>query len=554
MNRVRVILGQRLRRDWLQLTLWIGSTVLLAFAGFAGVAEAYGTEQDRSGILAAVMANPVILLFRGLPSGTDSSAFVVFLLFPWLAIMAAFMSAFLAVRHTRGDEEAGRVELVDATPAGRWTPTAATLVHGTLANVVLGVLVAAAFLAGGAAAQGSWLVGTATAVVGLVFLGLGMLSAQLMRTSRGANSLTVWVLVATFVVSGIGNALGTPSDDLTRMESSWLTWTSAFGWAENTRAFDENLWWPVLLCVAAFVVLTAAALALQSVRDLGESIVAERLGRASARAGLASTTALVLRLSAPSTIGWMVGGLLTGALSTSLGGVVDQIGGENPAIAEVLTSLAAEGDLEQAVVVVFFTMAGLLAACAAVQTVARARQEEAHGTAEQVLATPVHRVRWLLGFVGVGFVAIVLTCSAALGGAALGGAALGGAALGGAALGAAAGDNAAKLVEAAAVATAGQVVAATVFLVLTALVFTVAPRLTIPLGWALVVAAIMLGLFGPLLGVSESLTDLSPFAVAPELDGDTVDVRGLWWLVLTICVGGAASVVFMRRRELAAAG
>ncbi|GAA1995681.1 ABC transporter permease [Microbacterium ulmi] len=540
MSRLGALLVQRLRRDWLQLTLWIAGTVALALSGFAGVAEAYGTEQDRLGILAAVMANPVILLFRGLPSGPDRSAFVVFLLFPFLAMMAAFMSAFLAVRHTRGDEEAGRLELIDATPAGRWMPTVATLVHGVLANAVLGILVALSLLAGGAETEGSLLVGFAAAATGLVFLGLGMLSAQLMRTSRAANSLTVWILLSTFVLAGVGNALGTPSDDLTHMESSWLAWTSPFGWAENTRAYDENLWWPALLCIGAFLVLTAGAFALQAGRDQGAGIVAERRGRANARAGLASTTALVSRLSAPSTIGWIVGALVAGALSTALGSVVDQIGGENPAIADVLTSLAAGSDLQQSVIVVFFMMIGLLAACAAVQTVARARQEETHGTAEPVLATPTARVRWLADFLIAGVVAVALTCAGGVAGAALG------------AIGS---DAASELIRSAAVAAAGQVVAASVFLVLTALVFTVAPRLTIPLGWTLLVVAIVIGLFGPLLGLSDEVTQtLSPFAVTPQLDGDTIDLRGLPWLLLAVVAGGAASLGLMRRRELAAAG
>ncbi|GAA4366339.1 ABC transporter permease [Agromyces bauzanensis] len=539
MTQLRVLLAQRLRRDWLQLTLWIAGTVGLAFAGYGGVADTYGTEQDRIGTLAAVMANPVILLFRGLPSGADESALLVFLLLPWLAVMGSFMSTFLAVRHTRGDEEIGRLELVDATPAGRWAPTVATLVHGTLAALALGILVAASFLAGGAATEGALLVGASVAAVTLVFLAVGMLSAQLMRTSRGANSLAVWILIATFVLRGIGNAMGTPSDDLTRMESSWLTWASPFGWGENTRAFDENQWWPLLPCLAAFVVLMAAAFALQAVRDVGGGIVPERAGRAAARGALSSTTVLVSRLSAPSTVGWMVGGLLTGALSTTLGKVLDQVAGENPTIADVLRSLAASGDLEQAVVVVFFTMVGLFAACAAVQTVARARQEEAHGTAEAVLATPVQRVRWLANFLVVGFIAILLTCAAAVGGAALG----------------ATGDDAGpELLRAAVVAAAGQVVAASVFLVLTALVFAVAPHLTIPLGWTLVSVAIVLGLFGPLFDFPDALVNLSPFAVTPQIDGDGVDLRGLWWLVLAVAAGGAASLVLMRRRELAPEG
>jgi putative exporter of polyketide antibiotics len=538
MKRLTALLAQRVRRDWLQLTLWIVGTVGLAFAGLNGVSETYGTEQDRIGILAAVMANPVILLFRGLPSGTDESAFIVFLLFPFLAMMAAFMSTFLAVRHTRGDEEAGRLELVAATTAGRTLPTVATLVHGILANVLLGILVTAAFLGSGAETEGSLLVGFAAASAGLTYLGVALLSAQLMRTSRGANSLAVWVLVATFVVGGIGNAIGTPSDDLTRMESSWLTWLSPFGWAENTRAFDENLWWPALLCLAVFVVLAGASLALQSIRDLGASIVPERLGRTQARPTLSSTTALVTRLAAPSTMGWATGAFIAGALSTTLGSVVDQIGGENPAIGNILQTLAAEGDLEQAVVVVFFTMVGLLAACAAVQTVARARQEEAHGTAEPVLATPVQRVRWLADFVAIGFIAVVVTCAAGFAGAAIG---------------AAGSEGAADLRWAALVAAAGQVVAASLFLVLTALVFTIAPRWTIPLGWTLVTVGILFGLFGPLFGFPEWMVDLSPFTAAPAPDGDSVDLRGLWWLLLVVGGGAAASLTLMQRRELAGA-
>ncbi|MFH8251331.1 ABC transporter permease [Microbacterium sp. B2969] len=539
MRRLSTLLAQRLRRDWLQLTLWIVGTMALALAGLNGAANTYGSETERTALLATVMANPVILLFRGLPSGPDESAFIVFLLMPFLVMMAAFMSTFLAVRHTRGDEEAGRLEIVAATTAGRTVPTVATIVHGVLANVVLGVLVAGAFLAGGSPTEGSLLAGFTAACGGLTFLGVALLAAQLMRTSRGANSLAVWVLVVSFFIAGIGNAVGTPSDDLTHMESSSLTWLSPFGWAENTRAFDENLWWPALLCLGAFVVLAGAALALQTVRDLGASILPERLGRSNARPALSSTTALVTRLATPSLIGWAAGAFFAGALSTSLGSVVNEMGSDNPAVADMLKALSAEADLEQAVVVVFFTMVGLLAACAAVQTVARARQEEAHGTAEPVLATPVDRVRWLADFVVIGLVSVVLTCAAGFVGAWAGGAGS---------------DSGADLTRSAFIAASGQVVAASVFLVATALIFTVAPRWTIPLGWTLVTAAIVFGLFGPLLGMPEWVTNLSPFSVAPVPSGDEVDLRGLWWLLLAVAAGAVTSFSLMRRRELASAG
>lgn len=539
MTRLFLLLGQRARRDAVQIALWAVGTGLLAYVSYVGVVRTYGDEQDRASLLAAALANPVILLFRGLPSGTDEGAFMVFLIFPWLAILAAFMSTFLAVRHTRGDEESGRAELVAATPAARSLPILATALHGILANLLLGALVAAAFLAVGLPAAGALLAGVAVGGVGIVFLGVGLIAAQLLRTSRGANSLAVWTLVVTFVVAGLGNAIGTPSDDLTRMESSWLAWVSPFGWGENTRAFDEDLWWPALLCLGVGLALAATSIALASARDLGGSFLAERRGPAAASALLSSPIGLVWRLTRGAVLGWAVGGLLVGVLSTSLASIVQEVGASNPAVEEILKQISGQGSVEQGTVTTFFTMLGVFAACAAVQTVCRARQEEAHGTAEPLLAAPVGRVRWLADYLVVALIGIVLVIAAAIAGAALG---------------IAAQDGDPDLMQTVVVTGAGQVAAASVFLVVTALAFVLAPRLTIPLGWTLVLVAMVLGLFGPLFQFPEWLVHLSPIAVTPLVDGSDVDLRGLWWLLLATGVGAAASLALMRRRELAAAG
>lgn len=533
------LLGQRLRRDRVQLILWIGGTAALAGAGFAGVQGSYGDEQERTALLATVMANPVILLFRGLPSGAGESQMVVFLLLPWLLLLAAMMSTFLVVRHTRGDEEDGRLELISATPAARWLPTIATVIHGAGANVVLGALVAAAFLANGAAAPGALLVGAACALIGIAFLGVGLVAAQLMPTSRGANSLSTWVLLGAFVLAGMGNALGTPSDDLTRMQSSWLTWLSPFGWAENTRAFDADAGWPIGLLALTAAVLIAGALVLHGRRDLGGAFIAERAGRATARPRLRSHLALVTRQATPSTVGWIVGGLLVGALATALGAVVGDIGGENPTVAAVLRKLGGGADLQTEMVVVFFTMLGILAACAGVQTVIRARQDEARGTAEIVLATPIARVRWLADYLVVALVALTLTLAAGVVGAALGGLSA---------------PNAGALTRDALVAGAGQVLPAAVFAGLTALVFVLAPRLTIGLGWTLVMLAALVGLFGPLVGMDQAIAAVSPFASALTPTPEGVDAGGFWWILAASVAGIIVPLALMRRRDLATGG
>ncbi|GAA3757505.1 exporter of polyketide antibiotics [Microbacterium kribbense] len=528
-----------MRRDWLQLALWIVGTALMAYAGYAGVTQSYSTLADRQNILAAAVANPVILMFRGLPSGPSAGAFLAFEILPWLAILAALMTTFLAVRHTRADEEAGRAELLSATPASRSMPTIATAVHGVIANVVLALLTAAALISTGMDPGGSWLAGAAAGATGISFLGIGLVAAQLVRTSRAANSIAVWALVALFLLRGIGNAAGTPSADLTHVTSAWPAWVSPFGWAEQTRPYDADSWWPVLLAVVVGLALSIVASVLQSVRDIGAAFLAGRPGRAHARPALSSPQALLWRLASGSIVGWAIGGALTGILATTLGSVVDQVADQNRAVVEIITKLAQSGSLDEATITVFFTMLGIVAACCAVQTIARARQEEAHGTAEPVLATLVGRVRWLADYLIVATCAVLITVVAAVAAGCLGIAGSGGSA---------------DLYRTVLVDGVGQLVAASVFTVVTALVFVLVPRATIGLGWALLLIATMLGMFGPLFGLPEWTTRLSPFGVTPVVSESGVDMRGLWWLVLAVAVGAAASLSLMRRRELAADG
>jgi len=501
MSGLGALLRQRMRRDWRQLLMWVVGTALLAYISYTGVSQSYGTLEDRQALLVTVMANPVILLFRGLPSGADQGAMMVFLIFPFLALNAALMSTFLAVRHTRMDEEQGRAELVSSSPAGRATPVVATAIHGLIANFALAALTTLAFIGTGAGVEGAKVAGFAVGCVGVAFLGIGLVAGQLMRTSRGANSLATWIVVTAFLVGGIGNALGTPSDDLQRMESSWLAWLSPFGWGENVRAYSDNNLWPAVLALVFGLVLAVAAIALQSARDLGESFIPERLGRAEAGALLSTPTGLVWRLTWGAILGWVVGGLLTGMLSTSLASVVDQVSGDNPAIVAILEKIGgSNGSLEQATVSVFFVMLGIFAACVAVQIVSRARQEESHGSAEPVLSAAVGRVRWLVDYLVVAFVAMILVVVAGILGAMLG-------------LASAGGDG--KLTETIVVTAFGQLIAASVFLVLTALVFVLAPRATIAAGWTLVAVGTVLGLFGALFGFPDWMAKLSPLEAAP---------------------------------------
>lgn len=536
MSGIGLLLRLRLRRDAVQLSIWILGTVALAGATVAGVRTQFPAPTDREALLATAIANPVILLFRGLPSGSNEGAFTAFLSAPFLALLAALMSTFLAVRHTRADEEAGRAELIAATPAGRTAPLVATLMHGILANLVLSALVALCFIGLGFAVRGSILLGASAGLTGVAFSSVALVASELARTPRGANTLSVWAVLLGYLACGLGNALGTPSDDLQRMRSAPLAWFSPFGWAENVRAFDADDARPLLLSAALIVVAAATAVLMHRARDVGASLLPAPRGPAVAGRTLSGPIGLAWREGRGAVLGWIAAGAIVGVLPTRLSAVISQIGDTIPSVQALLQTLAAQGSLAQGAVEVFFTLAGIIACCGGVQAVVRLRQDEAAGLAEPVLAASVGRVRWLGAALCVATAAVVGTLGAALVGAAVGVATTGG------------GD--ASLIGAAAVSAGGQALAAGVVTLGTALAVVVAPRAAVAVGWGLVGLAAVVGLFGTLLGLPDALVKLSPLASVPVMAGDAVDPRSGWGWAIAAAILLAATILGVQRRAL----
>ena len=535
-----VLWRQRVRRDRWQLLSWIVAIGAFALFAAAAVIQTYGSEAGRTAILQVAIATPAILMLRGLPRGAEQGAFTFFLIYAFLALLAGLMSTFLAVRHTRADEETGGAELVAATPAGRLMPNTATVLHGIAANVLVALAVFAGFTAEGLDPQGSLAAGTATGAVGLAFLGVGLLVSQFMGTSRGANGLSAALVVLAYIVRGIGDATGTPSADGTTMTVGAASWFSPIGWGQQTFAYSGNRAWPLLLPVGlAAASLTAAWLILRA-RDSGASVWGARPGRAGARPTLAGPVALALRLQSGSIIGWGLSGLALGLLAGSLGKAIAAVDTPDTNITAVLRAmLQSQGtSLTQLMVSVLFSMAGVLAAACALQAVIRLRQEEAAGTAELLLAAPVGRVRWLAGYLLLGAGAVVLVIGLAWAGA--------WAALTGAA-------DVAMPADALWATAAAQLPAALIYLSVPALVFVLWPAATTAASWALLGVGVALGIFGGMLGLDQSLRDLSPFTHTPVPHGAATDWSGAWWMLAISALAAVLAVALMRRREVGSA-
>ena len=332
-----------------------------------------------------------------------------------LAVLAALMSALAVVRHTRQNEETGRAELVGAAVVGRHAGLAAALIVTVGANIVLAGVLGLVGIVTGLPAVGSFMAGLAVGAFGIVFAGVAAVTVQLSSTTRGASGLAAAVLGLAFVVSGLGNMLGTVDASGLRVVSAWPAWLSPMGWGQQMRPFGGDIWWPLGLFAVAFVVLVGVASLLATRRDVGSGILAERRGHAEASPRLLSPLGLVWRLQRGALLAWAVAMVGFGLI---FGAIIDEIKDTGGATADWYARMTGSDEMVDAYGTSMIEMAGMVVAVYAVQILLRMRAEEADGPLEPILATAVSRPRWVISHVlnaGLGALVLLLVFAVSMG-------------------------------------------------------------------------------------------------------------------------------------------
>jgi len=333
------------------------------------------------------------------------------------------------------------------------------------------------------------------------------------------------VLAAAAVVRGLGDVL--------QEHGSPLSWLSPIAWAQQTRAFVDLRWWPLLLTAATTGLLLALAYRLVARRDLGAGFVAPRPGPAEAASSLSGVVGLAIRLQRASVIGWGMALLLTGAVFGSLADQVASMVEGNPQLAR---AVGADDDLD--ITAGFFAAAatylGVAVAAFAVASVLRTHAEEEGGRTEVVLAAAVGRRRYLGGAlaVAVGASAVLLL----VGGLGTG-------------LAAAAATGDGGLVASEVATQLARLPAVLVFAGLTVALMGLAPRLA-RLAWVLVTWAVLVASFGPLLRLPGWAEKLSPFGWLPHMPDEPVDWAVLVALTVVAALVTAAGLAGFRRRDV----
>lgn len=515
-----------LRRDRVMLPAWIAGLVVLAAGSAAAAADLYPTVESR--VSAANTANntaAVLALYGRVYEPTSLGGVSMVKTGGIGAVLVALLSIIIVVRHTRAEEESGRLELVGATVVGRYAPLSSALLIAFATNVVLALVTAVTLAGVGMPTEGSFAFGFAWGGVGIAFAAIAAVTAQVSSTARGATSLGAIVLGVVYVVRAVGDTAGPDGP-------TWMSWLSPIGWGQQFRPYAGDRWWVLLILLAFAAVVVAGSYALVERRDLGAGLVADRLGPASSTR-LTSTFALAWRLQRGSLFGWAASfaglGLVLGNIAGNVSGFV-----ESPSAREMVAKLGGTEALTDAFISTEMSIVGLVASVFGIQAASRLRTEETGQRAEPLLAAAVSRTGWAWSHLVV-----------ALGGSALLLAAAG--VGGGLSHGAQSGDM--GRFGPVFVSAMLQLPAAWVLTGIVVLAFGAAPRLIVA-GWVALVVFLLLGQLGPLLELDQWAMDLSPFTHVPRFPATDIDPLPLVWLVLVAAALVAAGLTAFRRRDI----
>jgi polyether ionophore transport system permease protein len=459
--------------------------------------------------------------------------FVAWRVFGLLIMVGAVWGLLTGTRQLRGEEDAGRWEVL---LTGRTTRRAAAAqgIAGLAAGfAVLWSLTAAGTVAAGSRPSVGFSVAeslyyaTAATVGAAMFLALGALVSQVATTRRSANGLGAAVVGTAFLIRLLADSAG---------GRGWLRWLSPLGWVENLRPLtgaEPLAFVPIAVTTAAAAL---AAILLAGRRDVAAGILGVDRPASGSLALLGGPVALGLRLERGVVLAWVLG---FGVMACVFGVVARAAAGADMVGSSVERAVAVLGgdrggaaawmgyELLYVAALVAFAVAGQIAAL---------RADEADGRLEHLLARPVGRARWLAGRVALA-AGFVMVSGAAIG-------------VGGW-IGVATGPGSVALP---AMIEGGVNAAAPALFVLGVgtLLYGVVPRLAVPVLYAFVLWSFVAELVGSSISTSRLVLDTSVLGHLGPVPAADLDWANVGWLAGLGVIATIAGVLLFGRRDLAA--
>ncbi len=261
-----------LRLGRFRILLWVGAISFFTIIVPVALTDLYPTQQERD-VMAQTMENPAMTAMVG-PGDLDNytaGAMTAHQMLLLTAVVVALMNILLMNRHTRTDEEDGRLEMIRSLPVGNLANLNASIVMLVLINGILAIATGIGLSALDIASMdiaGSLLYGSILGAAGLFFAGVTALMAQITENARTVFGISLGLLLVAYMVRAAGD-----------VGNAALSWLSPLGWVTKAEVYAGNHWWVLLLLLGGAALLFTLAGYSNAIRDYGAGFLPSRLGK-----------------------------------------------------------------------------------------------------------------------------------------------------------------------------------------------------------------------------------------------------------------------------------
>jgi ABC-2 type transport system permease protein len=334
--------------------------------------------------------NPVSRMMQGVPVGLGTpGGFTVWDGGWFMQLIICVWALLMTTRLLRGEEDAGRSDLVLAGRVRAGFHTASAFAVVSCAAVLIGGTAALALILSGQGARGAVLFGLGLAGVAATFAGVAAVMCQLVDVRRRAAGFTAVALAVAYLLRMVANS----SD-----ARVWARWASPLAWMDSLAPYGSPDLRALLPFVLAPILLGWLAVTLRAKRDLGGALLVTEAGHEPHLGLLRSPLAFAWRGNRAVLAGWAAGLVMLAAVMGALiSTMMDWLAKDQD-----YQRLFKEMGYDQALttlgfVAVMAQMFGLAIALYVVWRLGAARADEEAGRAEVLLSRPVSRLRCLSG-------------------------------------------------------------------------------------------------------------------------------------------------------------
>jgi ABC-2 type transport system permease protein len=516
------------KRDKIRLLIWVLTLVLFDMMVLPSMNTMYPDQAARDSFR-LVLENPAMIAMFGKGYGLENytfGAFYAHMMYLWLGLFNGVMAIMIVPKYLRGDEEEGRYEMIRSLPVGRNSNLLASMIviiitftsfiiFKFLSLIVLGI-------------ETIDFAGTLNYSIGLGLIGIlfAMIVAaisQMYQSNRTVMGVSFFVFLGLYIMFSIGI-----------LSSKVLLWLSPFQWLLHSQPFVNNIYWPLMIIILVSIVLAILALYLSSKRDLDAGLFKQKTKAHKTKEYIKRPFGFALRLNKTMIIGWLVACLILGASYGSIFGDLESFLAGNEMLANILPP-----DSEYPAAVIFMgvivMVMGISSTIPAVLVMNKVATEEKKGRMEIIFSHPVSKKEIACSYFKIALITGILAMFVSALGLYLASSTV-------------MDDNIAFsiMLKAIMVYIPSLILLLGLSLLLTGLIPT-----KIWIVWLYIGLGFFVVYIGQILGLSETITKLTPFGYAPQIPVD--EMNWITQIIITfvgLVLGYLGLIKYQKRNSL----